>query len=456
MLNKGLITGQHNNWFKKYVWLLLTAMIILIFSLWTGCQPGGPGTSKRAGVKPKVKPGVEVFLEKHLELVSGKKVGLITNPSGVDSRLQSTAWLFKNHQAINLVALYGPEHGVRGEAQAGEYIPFYFDEKFQLPVFSLYGQSLKPVPDMLNNIDELMRTFDTQSTGKIAEENMVEGIDVLVFDMQDIGTRVYTYVATMALAMESCAELGLDFIVLDRPNPIGGEILEGAILKYPEFSSFVGLYPIPQRHGLTIGELARLFNDNFLNTKARLTVIPAEGWKRDAWFDSTGLPWVMPSPNMPTLETATVYPGQVYLEGTNVSEGRGTTRPFELFGAPWIDGWELAQKLNSLNLPGVIFREAWFTPTFSKYQGQRCGGCQLHVVDRGAFQPFLTSLWIIKTVREMYPDKFEFHVDYFDKIMGNSDIRLALESGQSPELIVNQLQVELKEFDKLRQKYLLY
>ena len=309
---------------------------------------------------------------------------------------------------------------------------------------------------MLNNIDELMRTFDTQSTGKIAEENMVEGIDVLVFDMQDIGTRVYTYVATMALAMESCAELGLDFIVLDRPNPIGGEILEGAILKYPEFSSFVGLYPIPQRHGLTIGELARLFNDNFLNTKARLTVIPAEGWKRDAWFDSTGLPWVMPSPNMPTLETATVYPGQVYLEGTNVSEGRGTTRPFELFGAPWIDGWELAQKLNSLNLPGVIFREAWFTPTFSKYQGQRCGGCQLHVVDRGAFQPFLTSLWIIKTVREMYPDKFEFHVDYFDKIMGNSDIRLALESGQSPELIVNQLQVELKEFDKLRQKYLLY
>jgi len=456
MLNKGLITGQHNNWFKKYVWLFLTAMIILIFSLWTGCQPGGPGTSKRAGVKPKVKPGVEVFLEKHLELVRGKKVGLITNPSGVDSRLQSTAWLFKNHQAINLVALYGPEHGVRGEAQAGEYIPFYFDEKFQLPVFSLYGQSLKPVPDMLNNIDELMRTFDTQSTGKIAEENMVEGIDVLVFDMQDIGTRVYTYVATMALAMESCAELGLDFIVLDRPNPIGGEILEGAILKYPEFSSFVGLYPIPQRHGLTIGELARLFNDNFLNTKARLTVIPAEGWKRDAWFDSTGLPWVMPSPNMPTLETATVYPGQVYLEGTNVSEGRGTTRPFELFGAPWIDGWELAQKLNSLNLPGVIFREAWFTPTFSKYQGQRCGGCQLHVVDRGAFQPFLTSLWIIKTVREMYPDKFEFHVDYFDKIMGNSDIRLALESGQSPELIVNQLQVELKEFDKLRQKYLLY
>jgi uncharacterized protein YbbC (DUF1343 family) len=260
----------------------------------------------------------------------------------------------------------------------------------------------------------------------------------------------------MALAMESCAELGVEFIVLDRPNPIGGKVLEGAVLKYPEFSSFVGLYPIPERHGLTIGELASLFNDQFLKTKARLTVIPAEGWKRDWWFDQTGLPWVMPSPNMPTLETAAVYPGQVYLEGTNLSEGRGTTRPFELFGAPWIDGWELSRKLNSLNLPGVVFREAWFTPTFSKYQGERCGGCQLHVLDRESFRPFLTSLWIIKIIREMYPAQFEFHSDYFDKIMGNSDIRLALESGQRPDEIVNQLQAELNQFDRLRQKYLLY
>jgi len=300
-------------------------------------------------------------------------VGLITNPSGVNSKLESTAWLFKNHPAINLVALYGPEHGVRGEAQAGEYVPFYLDEKFKLPVFSLYGQSFKPEPGMLKNIDELMRKFDTQSSGKIPEENMVKGLDVLVFDIQDVGTRVYTYVATMALAMESCAELGIEFIVLDRPNPIGGKILEGAVLKYPEYSSFVGLYPIPERHGLTIGELARLFNDQFLKTKARLTVIPAEGWKRDWWFDQTGLPWVMPSPNMPTLETAAVYPGQVYLEGTNLSEGRGTTRPFELFGAPWIDGWELSRKLNSLDLPGVIFREAWFTPTFPNIREKDAG-----------------------------------------------------------------------------------
>jgi uncharacterized protein YbbC (DUF1343 family) len=442
--------------YQNYFRPVLGAAALIIFILSSSCGPGGQEVARPRVIKPGVKPGVEVFLEKHLDLVKDKKVGLITNPSGVNSKLESTAWLFKNHPAINLVALYGPEHGVRGEAQAGEYVPFYLDEKFKLPVFSLYGQSFKPEPGMLKNIDELMRKFDTQSSGKIPEENMVKGLDVLVFDIQDVGTRVYTYVATMALAMESCAELGIEFIVLDRPNPIGGKILEGAVLKYPEYSSFVGLYPIPERHGLTIGELARLFNDQFLKTKARLTVIPAEGWKRDWWFDQTGLPWVMPSPNMPTLETAAVYPGQVYLEGTNLSEGRGTTRPFELFGAPWIDGWELSRKLNSLDLPGVIFREAWFTPTFSKYQGERCGGCQLHVIDRESFRPFLTSLWIIQTVREMYSAQFEFHPDYFDKIMGNSEVRLALESGQSPEQIVNQLQAGLKEFDRLRQKYLLY
>ncbi|HAV42315.1 MAG TPA: DUF1343 domain-containing protein, partial [Acidobacteria bacterium] len=376
----------YQNYFRPV--LGAAALIILILS--SSCGPGGQEAARPRVIKPGVKPRVEVFLEKHLDLVKDKKVGLITNPSGVNSKLESSAWLFKNHPAINLVALYGPEHGVRGEAQAGEYVPFYLDEKFNLPVFSLYGQSFKPEPEMLKNIDELMRNFDTQSSGKIPEENMVKGLDVLVFDIQDVGTRVYTYVATMALAMESCAELGIEFIVLDRPNPVGGKILEGAVLKYPEYSSFVGLYPIPERHGLTIGELARLFNDQFLKTKAKLTVIPAEGWKRDWWFDQTGLPWVMPSPNMPTLETAAVYPGQVYLEGTNLSEGRGTTRPFELFGAPWIDGWELSRKLNSLDLPGVIFREAWFTPTFSKYQGERCGGCQLHVIDRESFQPFLT------------------------------------------------------------------
>ncbi|MGB9835246.1 MAG: exo-beta-N-acetylmuramidase NamZ family protein [Candidatus Saccharicenans sp.] len=436
----------------------LTSAALLVFLLISlavlGC------CSRPAGEKPQegavVKPGVEVFLEKHLDLVAGKKVGLITNPSGVNRRLESTAWLFKQNPKINLVSLYGPEHGVRGNAQAGEYVPFYYDDKFGLPVFSLYGQTFRPVPGMFKNIDEYMRSFDTQHSGKIPEKNMVQEVEVMVFDIQDVGTRVYTYIATMAYAMEVCAELGIDFIVLDRPNPISGEIMEGAILKYPEFSSFVGLYPIPQRHGLTVGELARLFNDRFLKKKARLTVIPMEGWKRNMWFDQTGLPWVMPSPNMPTLETATVYPGQVYLEGTNVSEGRGTTRPFELFGAPWIDGFELTRQLNGLNLPGVIFRETWFTPVFSKYQGQLCGGCQLHVVDRQRFRPFLTSLWIIKKIMDLYPDKFSFYPEYFDKIMGNSEIRLALQSGTSPDQIVRELESGLKEFEQLRKNYLIY
>jgi len=434
--------------------ILFVLVLVLLFTL-NNCQHRTTSEKKSSTIF-EVRPGLEVFLEKHLDLVAGKKVGLITNPSGIDHQFRSAAWLFRENPKINLVALYGPEHGVRGNAQAGEYVPFYFDEKFQLPVFSLYGQSFRPDPQMLKNIDEYMRSFDTHSAGKIPGKDMVREIDVLVFDIQDVGTRVYTYLATMAYAMETCAETGIEFIVLDRPNPITGVIMEGPILKYPEFSSFVGVYPIPLRHGMTSGELARLFNDRFLNKKARLTIIPVEGWKREMWFDQTGLPWVMPSPNMPTLDTATVYPGQVFLEGTNISEGRGTTRPFELFGAPWIDGYELAKILNQLQLPGVIFREAWFTPCFSKYQGQLCGGCQLQIVNREVFRPFLTTLWIIKTVMDSYPKQFKFYPEYFDKIMGNSDIRKDLEMGKKPSEIVKDLEAGLQDFEKLRKNYLLY
>ncbi len=438
--------------------LLVFAILSTVFLLVVSCRQEETKTqtgSAGSEISP-VRPGVEVFLEKKLDLVRGKRVGLVTNPSGVDRNLRSTAWLLKENPEVHLVALYGPEHGVRGNAQAGEYVPFYFDEKFQLPVFSLYGQSFRPAPGMLKNIDEYMRSFDIQETGKIPEKSMIEDVEVMIFDIQDVGTRVYTYIATMAYAMEACAEQGIEFIVLDRPNPITGTIIEGTVLQYPEFSSFVGLYPIPQRHGMTIGELAILFNERFLKKKARLTVVPMEGWRRDMWFDQTGLPWVMPSPNMPTLETAVVYPGQVYLEGTNVSEGRGTTRPFELFGAPWIDGNELSARLNALELPGVRFREAWFTPYFSKYQGQICGGCQLHVTDRQSFRPFLTSLWIIATIRNMYPEKFAFYPDYFDRIMGNSRVRQDLEAGKSPAEIVRELQLQLEEFERLRKPYLLY
>jgi uncharacterized protein YbbC (DUF1343 family) len=365
--------------------------------------------------------------------------------------------LFYQHPDIDLVALYGPEHGIRGNAQAGEYVPFYIDEKYNLPVFSLYGQSRQPSPQMLADIDAYMRSFDTIKNGKTMEREHIRGLDVLIFDIQDVGTRVYTYIATMAYCLEACAQAGVEFIVLDRPNPINGLMIEGPLLEYPKYSSFVGLYPIPLRHGMTVGELAHFFNDKFLAKKARLQVIPMKGWQRSMWFDETGLPWVMPSPNMPTLQTAIVYPGQVFLEGTNISEGRGTTRPFELFGAPWIDGYELAKRLNNLDLPGVKFREAWFTPTFSKYQGELCGGCQLHVTDRSIYRPLRTTLWIIKMVKDMYPEQFSFYPRYFDKIMGTSKVRLALERGEpSLEEVLNSFDQDVTHFTEERRPYLLY
>ena len=405
---------------------------------------------------PRVKLGVEVFLEKHLDLVEGKKVGLVTNPSGVDSLLRSTVELFYKNKRVNLAALYGPEHGVRGNAQAGEYVPFYRDEKYDIPVFSLYGQSEKPFSGMLKNIDDYMRTFDTQEEGKIPEAGMIGSLDVIVFDIQDVGTRIYTYIATMAYCMEACAENNIDFIVLDRPNPINGEDMEGPLLEYPEYSSFVGLYPIPIRHGMTAGELAQLFNDRFLKKKVNLTVIPMEGWERKMWYDETNLPWIIPSPNMPAVDTATVYPGQVFLEGTNISEGRGTTKPFELFGAPWIDGHELARRLNALLLPGASFRETWFTPTFSKYEGELCGGAQIHILDRGKYRPFESTLHIVKTVKDLCPDKFRFHQEYFDKIMGTSKIREALENGGEVRNIVQSYKNGLRDFSEMRKFYLIY
>ncbi len=433
-----------------FIFALLLTNIIVVPS----CQ------SDRKTVVPqrqkKIKIGIEVFLENHLDLVKGKRVGLITNPTGVDSHLKSTIELMYSNPHVNLVALYGPEHGVRGNAQAGEYVSFYMDEKYKIPVFSLYGQSEKPAAGMLKNIDEYMRSFDTENTGKIPESSIVERVDVMIFDIQDVGTRIYTYIATMAFCMEASAENGVDFIVLDRPNPINGIDMEGPLLQYPEYSSFVGLYPIPVRHGMTVGELARFFNANYFKKKANLTVIPMQGWEREMWYDDTSLPWVIPSPNMPSIHTATVYPGQVFLEGTNVSEGRGTTKPFELFGAPWIDGYDLTKRLNELNLPGIKFREAWFTPIFSKYKGELCGGAQIHIKDRNRYRPFESSLYIIKTIKNMYPSFFEFHTRYMDKIMGTSEVREALEQGVDIKDIVKSHQEDLNNFHKLRKSYLLY
>jgi len=404
----------------------------------------------------RTKPGVDVFLDERVDLVKGQRVGLITNQTGVSSSSESTAELFKNHPGIELAALFGPEHGVRGDAQAGEYVPFYIDKKLNLPVFSLYGQSKKKDPDFLLKIDETMRTFDTEDSEKYPAGEMLQNIDVLVFDIQDVGTRIYTFLATMAYSMLSAAKKKISFVVLDRPNPINGVIMEGPLLEYPEYSSFVGLYPVPIRHGMTLGELAGLFNENYLEYKVDLSVVPMRGWTRKMWFDETNLTWINPSPNMPTLTTATVYPGQVFLEGTNISEGRGTSNPFELFGAPWIDGGGLSKKLNRLGISGILFKDVEFTPAFSKYKGELCSGCQIHVVNREKYSPLKTSLHIIKTVMDLCPDAFEFHSDYFDKTMGTAKVREALKTGTALVQIIETFKKDIDDFREIREPYLLY
>lgn len=404
----------------------------------------------------RIKIGVDVFLDDRVNLVKGKRIGLITNQTGVSSSSESTAELFKNHPGIDLVALFGPEHGMRGDAQAGEYVPFYIDKKLDLPVFSLYGQSKKKEPDFLFKIDETMRTFDTEDSEKYPALEMLQDIDVLVFDIQDVGTRIYTFLATMAYSMLSAAKRDLSFVVLDRPNPINGVTMEGPLLEYPKYSSFVGLYPIPVRHGMTMGELAVFFNDNYLEYKVDLSVVPMQGWTREKWFDETNLTWINPSPNMPTLTTATVYPGQVFLEGTNISEGRGTSNPFELFGAPWMDGDDLLKELNHLGISGVLFKGVEFTPMFSKYRGELCCGCQIHVVNREKYSPLKTSLLIIKTVMDMYPAAFEFYSDYFDKIMGTATVREFLECKKTIDQIVENFKNNLGVFKDKRKPYLLY
>jgi len=411
------------------------AGLLLTCQAASGQSAASPEIVKSSLGRGTIRLGVEVLFEKHLDLIRGKRVGLITNPTGVDGKLDSVVELFRAHPEVKLAALYGPEHGVRGNLQAGDNVSYYFDEQLRLPVFSLYSP-----------------------TNMAAAIPSPEGarVEVMVFDLQDAGARTYTYLATMAHAMEGCAAARIPFLVLDRPNPLNGVTVEGPMLEYPAFSSTVGVYPIPLRHGMTVGELARLFNDRFLKTKADLTVVPMENWKRAEWYDDTGLPWVMPSPNLPTLDTATVYPGQVLLEGTSLSEGRGATRPFELFGAPWVDGYVLARKLNDLHLPGVKFREAWFTPTFSKFSGKLCGGCQLHVTDRNAYRAVATTLAELAAVKQFYDSKLEFQASLFDKLAGTAEVREALERGEPAEKIVAGFRTGLDEFMKLREPYLLY
>ncbi|WP_412059775.1 exo-beta-N-acetylmuramidase NamZ domain-containing protein [Metabacillus idriensis] len=408
--------------------LLLITILMVAFSAIPAEKDVAAHKEKK---KNKVTPGVEVLLKDQKELLKGKKVGLITNPTGIDSGLNSIVDLLNEDPEIELTALYGPEHGVRGDAQAGSSVEFYIDEKTGLPVYSLYGKTKKPTPEMLANVD------------------------VLVFDIQDVGTRYYTYIYTMAYAMEAAKENNIPFIVLDRPNPQGGLSVDGPVLE-PEFSSFVGLYPIPLKHGMTVGELASFFNKEF-EIGADLTVVKMNGWKRSMNFDETGLPFVLASPNMPTVSTTFVYPATGLIEGTNVSEGRGTTKPFELIGAPYINSTDLAEKLNSLSLPGIKFRAASFTPTFSKHAGKLSHGVEIYVTDREEFEAVPTGLHIIKTIHDMYPDDFQFlAANNFSLLIGNDWVRTMILEGASVADIMNKYQDEQDEFKMVRKEYLIY
>lgn len=390
----------------------------------------------------RVVVGLERILADQKHLLKGKRVGLVCNPTSVTPDLQHAIDLFHAADGIDLKAIFGPEHGARGDVQYMVDVVEEADARTGLKVFSLYGktkESLAPTKEML------------------------EGIDTLVVDIQDIGSRYYTYVYTMSYCMESAAKLGKEVIVLDRPNPLGGVSVEGNVLNQP-LRSFVGRYPIPVRHGMTPGELAGLFNEEF-GIGCKLTVVPMRGWNREMWFDQTELPWVIPSPNMPTLETATVYPGMCLLEGTNVSEGRGTTMPFLLVGAPWVDAYALAEALTEEKLPGIRFRPHYFTPTWDKCKGLRCGGVQLHISDRDAFKSYVTGIAVVKALRRLTPKPFdwrreayEFENDHLaiDLLLGRHELRKMVEADAPIGEIERSWKEELESYMATRAKYLLY
>lgn len=372
--------------------------------------------------------------------LTGARAGLVIHPASVDRRLAHAAHLLAKSKKLRLSALFGPQHGILGQTQDNmvEWEGFR-DPVTGLPVYSLYGRTRKPLPSML------------------------DGIDVLVIDLQDVGSRYYTFIWTLELCMQACAEAGKTVLVLDRPNPIGGSLTEGPVLR-PEFTSFVGLRPLPVRHGMTVGEIGSYLRDAFY-PELDFCVIPMRGWKRNAWFDCTGLPWVMPSPNMPTVDTALVYPGMCLLEGTNISEGRGTTRPFEIFGAPFIHSQTIVSELNAFKLPGVVFRPLSFQPTFQKHAGTLCGGAQIHVTDREKFRPFKTGVAVIKAIHNTYPRDFAWKqppYEYekvklpFDILAGTDKLRKGIEAWKDLNELEKWWKAEANAFEKTRGKYLIY
>jgi uncharacterized protein YbbC (DUF1343 family) len=388
-----------------------------------------------------MKTGLDIFEKRWPAKLRGARAGLVAHPASMNRDLEHALDCFLKNRKFALTTLFGPQHGIRGETQDNmiEWKGFR-DKKTGLPVYSLYSNTRKPSPSMLKHVD------------------------VLAIDLQDVGSRYYTFIWTMELCMQACHETGRSVVILDRPNPLGGAITEGPVLD-TAYASFVGRRPLPVRHGMTIGEIGSYFRDEFY-PKLDFHVIAMKGWKRNMWFDGLGLPWIFPSPNMPTPDTAVVYPGMCLLEATNLSEGRGTTRPFEIFGAPFIDPDAFVKELWKFKLPGVIFRPLYFLPTFQKHAGKLCGGAQIHVIERKKFRPFRTGVAIVKTARDLYPRSFawkqppyEYETEKMpvDILAGTDRLRKDLDSGRSLGYMGRWWDEQCQEFNKkVRKRYLIY
>jgi uncharacterized protein YbbC (DUF1343 family) len=407
----------------------LVGVLVALFLL-TGC---GAPTATGAIASLAVRPGLEVLLTDSLHLVAGRRVGLVTNHTGIDAAGVHGIDRLMDHPDISLVALYSPEHGIRGDAEAGVLVDSSVDAATGLPVHSLYGTTRKPTPEML------------------------EDVEVLLFDIQDIGTRYYTYIYTLALAMEAAGEAGIPVLVLDRPNPVGGTLVQGNVLD-PAFSSFVGMYPLPMRHGMTPGELARLYQQAF-DVRVDLTVIPMDGWDPSGLFSQTGLPWRAPSPNMPDVESALHYPGTCLFEGTNLSVGRGTPQAFQQIGAPWLDGEALATRMEGLGLPGVRFHAVRFVPENpgdGKFAGESVSGVRLEVTDPALYDPARTGIHLVMEARALSGAEWGWNASHFDRLAGTDAIRLGVEESAPAEALMEGWAGALGNFMALRERALLY
>ena len=414
---------------------LLAATAIL------GCtsRSATSSTPAAAAASAAVRPGLDQFIANPPDWARGKRIGLITNVAGIDSRGRNNIDLLAADTRFRLTALFAFEHGLRGDAPAGQPIPSGTDEKTGLPVYSLYGEIREPTPEMLRDID------------------------VLMYDVQDVGARPYTRVSTMALSMKAAAAKGIPFAVLDRPNPIGGAIVEGPVLD-PAFASFVGMYPTPLRHGMTVGELARMYNARF-GIGATLHVVPVEGWRRDMTFEATGLRFIPPSPNLRRVEATVLYPGTVLLEGTNLSEGRGTDAPFEHTGAPWLRPDDVIRELTALALPGVRFESVRIAVASDgrRFPGQTIPGVRLVVTDRSAFRAVRTAMLLIDTIRRLHPNEFawaganqrEPGLRTVDRLAGTDRFRLAVDDGTLRTLF-DEWDAQARAFRSVREPFLLY